>query len=172
MGEFEEKEEDWLPKRNAKGEQLCMPVWCGPCRDERRRIRYAMVVCDLTLKEGSPDACAVELAKAKADEDGSESEDEDGGRAGVVCSNHTTSMVIELMEGSDGETNGECIGDVPEAMKAIAGSLGVTLGQQNISLAATLMELVTSIPVETALSCPRVQEQATDTIMAPGGQAD
>ena len=145
MREFEEKEEDWLAKRNAKGEQLCMPVWCKTCREERRTRRYAMVIVDERLKEGAPDACAVELAKATADEDGSESENEDKERAGVLCSDHITSMVIELVEGVDGEQmgtsekNSECIGDVPEAMKAIAGSLGVTLGKQNISLAATVM---------------------------------
>ena len=44
VNEFEEKEEDWLAKLTGQGEQLCMPVWCKPCREERKRIRYSMVI--------------------------------------------------------------------------------------------------------------------------------
>ena len=42
--DFDELEEDWLAKMNSRGEQLCMPVWCKTCREERRKTRYAMVM--------------------------------------------------------------------------------------------------------------------------------
>ena len=62
-----------------------------------------MVICDMRQTEGAPDACAVDLAKARADDDVSECEDEDDERAGVLCNDHMTSMAIELVEGGDGE---------------------------------------------------------------------
>ena len=69
---------------NAQGEQLCMPVWCKTCGEEHRKVRYTMVICDERLSGGAPDARAVELAKAGADEDGSECGDETGERDGVL----------------------------------------------------------------------------------------